>query len=329
MSHASGQTAASVELKSRMKRFGPLEGWKSERYKVLDNKFRSKLYKAMPQYGKSILDTTFGEESATFKQVVYIARCIAYKGTSEQKKAAKEEFEKFEKLAGESTLDALKRWNKYLALMQQWDLQLPEIGEAVDLLKALVKSRIEKMPEEERDSYRDYMMRSDLKNHAKSWDQVVEFVNVVIALIEDNQDEEDVKSKKQALRSEKKGGKNKDDGGDGNSGGKNGSGAQASTGQPFGKSKGQGKGDKVNIPCFAFVRGETCRHGDQCRFVHAMPPSDVCWHWARGQCKKGKNCKFLTRNSVAVSPAFAQCTKRCTRRKVTVNAQPTNAECRK
>ena len=38
---------------------------------------------------------------------------------------------------------------------------------------------------------------------------------------------------------------------------------------------------------------------------------------------------FLTRNSVAVSPAFAQCTKRCTRRKVTVNAQPTNAECRK
>ena len=23
-----------------------------------------------------------------------------------------------------------------------------------------------------------------------------------------------------------------------------------------------------------------------------MPPSDVCWHWARGQCKKGKNCKF-------------------------------------
>ena len=90
-------SSPSVELKSRMKRFGPLEGWKSERYKVLDNKFRSKLYKAMPQYGKSILDTTFGEESATFKQVVYIARCIAYKGTSEQKKAAKEEFEKFEK----------------------------------------------------------------------------------------------------------------------------------------------------------------------------------------------------------------------------------------
>ena len=42
-----------------------------------------------------------------------------------------------------------------------------------------------------------------------------------------------------------------------------------------------------------------------------------------------QQCQFLTRNSVAVSPAFAQCTKRCTRRKVTVNAQPTNAECRK
>ena len=23
-----------------------------------------------------------------------------------------------------------------------------------------------------------------------------------------------------------------------------------------------------------------------------MPPSDVCWHWARGECKKGKSCKF-------------------------------------
>ena len=35
---------------------------------------------------------------------------------------------------------------------------------------------------------------------------------------------------------------------------------------------------------------------------------------------------FLSRNSVAVDPAFAQCTNRCTRRKVTVNAQPTNRE---
>jgi len=41
--------------------------------------------------------------------------------------------------------------------------------------------------------------------------------------------------------------------------------------------------------------------------------------------EKGVNKSwFLTRNSVAVSPAFAQCTKRCTRRKVT-----TSAECRK
>ena len=31
---------------------------------------------------------------------------------------------------------------------------------------------------------------------------------------------------------------------------------------------------------------------------------------------------FLARNSVAVAPAFAHCTNRCTRRKVIVNAQP-------
>ena len=97
----------------------------------------------------------------------------------------------------------------------------------------------------------------------------------------------------QALRTEKKDGKSKENGSEENGGGKSGGGAQASGTQPRGKSKGQGKGDdKVNIPCFAFVRGETCRHGDQCRYVHAMPPSDVCWHWARGECKKGKNCKF-------------------------------------
>ena len=80
--------------------------------------------------------------------------------------------------------------------MQQWDLRLPEIGETVDLLKALVKSRIEKMPEEERDSYRDYMMHKDLKNRATSWGEVVEYVDMVVNLIEDNQDAEDVQSKR-------------------------------------------------------------------------------------------------------------------------------------
>ena len=38
---------------------------------------------------------------------------------------------------------------------------------------------------------------------------------------------------------------------------------------------------------------------------------------------------FLSRNSVAVVPAFAYCTNRCTRRKVTVNAHATNRENRK
>ena len=38
---------------------------------------------------------------------------------------------------------------------------------------------------------------------------------------------------------------------------------------------------------------------------------------------------FLARNSVAVDPAFAKCTNRCTRRKVTVNARPTKRENRK
>ena len=119
-------------------------------------------------------------------QVVYIARCIAYKGTSDQKKAAKKEFAEFEKLPGESTYDALKRWKQYLALMQKWELRLPEIGEAVDLLRDLIKSRIEKMPDDDQNSYSMYMMHKDLKNKATSWDEVVEFVDVVINLIEDN-----------------------------------------------------------------------------------------------------------------------------------------------
>ena len=38
---------------------------------------------------------------------------------------------------------------------------------------------------------------------------------------------------------------------------------------------------------------------------------------------------FLARNSVAVAPAFAHCTNRCTRRKVTVTAQSTKQENRK
>ena len=38
---------------------------------------------------------------------------------------------------------------------------------------------------------------------------------------------------------------------------------------------------------------------------------------------------FLVRNSVAVVPAFAQCTNRSTRRKGIANAQPTNRENRK
>ena len=38
---------------------------------------------------------------------------------------------------------------------------------------------------------------------------------------------------------------------------------------------------------------------------------------------------FLVRNSVAVVPAFAYYTNRCTRRKVTVNAHATNRENRK
>ena len=36
------------------------------------------------------------------------------------------------------------------------------------------------------------------------------------------------------------------------------------------------------------------------------------------------NQKFLTRNSVAVAHVVAQCTNRCTRRKVNVIDQPTN-----
>ena len=39
--------------------------------------------------------------------------------------------------------------------------------------------------------------------------------------------------------------------------------------------------------------------------------------------------QFFARNSVAVDPAFAYCTNRCTRRKVTVNAHATNRENRK
>ena len=38
---------------------------------------------------------------------------------------------------------------------------------------------------------------------------------------------------------------------------------------------------------------------------------------------------FLARNSVAVAPAFAHCTNRCTRRKVTVTARSTKQENRK
>ena len=38
---------------------------------------------------------------------------------------------------------------------------------------------------------------------------------------------------------------------------------------------------------------------------------------------------FLARNSVAVAPAFAHCTNRCTRRKVIVTAQSTKQENRK
>ena len=46
--------------------------------------------------------------------------------------------------------------------------------------------------------------------------------------------------------------------------------------------------------------------------------------------KRGiKERGFLARNSVAVAPAFAHCTNRCTRRKVTVTAQSTKQENRK
>ena len=43
----------------------------------------------------------------------------------------------------------------------------------------------------------------------------------------------------------------------------------------------------------------------------------------------GSKYSFLARNSVAVAPAFAHCTNRCTRRKVTVTAQSTKRENRK
>ena len=42
-----------------------------------------------------------------------------------------------------------------------------------------------------------------------------------------------------------------------------------------------------------------------------------------------KENEFLARNSVAVAPAFAHCTNRCTRRKVTVTARSTKQENRK
>ena len=45
--------------------------------------------------------------------------------------------------------------------------------------------------------------------------------------------------------------------------------------------------------------------------------------------KDKMNNVFLSHNSFAVHPAFALCTNRCTRRKVTVNAHATNRENRK
>ena len=69
------------------------------------------------------------------------------------------------------------------------------------------------------------------------------------------------------------------------------------------------------------------RGGKEKRKGGQMATDDVINSHTRVE--KDRQSGFWARNSVAVAPAFAQCTNRCNCRKVTVNAQPTNREDRK
>ena len=296
------------ETSSRLKRFAPSSMWEVQRYGQIDAKVRSKLCKALPQTGRNIADATFGEECTTFCQVIYVAYYQAYSGTEEQKTIAEEEFNLFEKQDGESVYDALHRWKEFLKLMQRWGLRMPKLSDSMKLLEKMIQPRIDKMPREEKDSYRDFMMRANLKVHARTWAEVVGFVDMVRTMISDNLAQEESKRRKAALLTLKdkepekgagKKGKEKGAHSGGAGGGKAGA-ADNSVAPGAGKdtSKGGGKGDgarsstKKTVPCWNFHENGTCRFGDSCNFSHEPLAKGVCKDWARNNCSRGDNCRF-------------------------------------